>query len=184
MERLNPRSRSDVFGRKINRTHSTSLAMGLPWISIMLCSLAPILPLIAPAPILPPLGYIALLAWRLPRPGLLPMWAGFPLGFFDDLYSGQPFGCAILLFSGTLIAIDLLEVRFPWRGFWQDWGVTAVFITAYLVLSGLVSGADLTFIQLRVIIPQLLMGIVLYPAFAYAIGLLDRLRLLRVRRLS
>ena len=62
-----------------------------------------------------------LLGWRMVRPGLLPLWAGAPLGAFDDLVSGQPFGSAILLWSLAMIAIELIETRFPWRGFWQDW---------------------------------------------------------------
>lgn len=184
MERLNPRARKDVFGSKINRTHFAALAIGLPWATIMLASLSPLLPIIPPAPIVPPFAYLMLLAWRLPRPGLLPLWAGFPLGLVDDLYSGQPFGSGILLFSVTIVAIDLLEVRFPWRGFWQDWGVAALFSSAYLLLAGMFSGAELTFIQLRVIIPQVILTIMLYPVLSNVVTLLDRLRLLRLRRIN
>ena len=54
--------------------------------------------------------------WRMLRPGLLPLWAGLPMGLFDDMYSGQPLGSGILLFSLTLIALDLIELRFPWSG--------------------------------------------------------------------
>jgi hypothetical protein len=60
--------------------------------AILFGSLPPWLPIIAPAPVPPPLGFLLLLAWRLLRPGLLPPWAGLPLGLFDDLYSGQPTG--------------------------------------------------------------------------------------------
>lgn len=184
MERLNSQARRDAFGKTINRDNSPALVFGIPWLTIVLGSLAPILPIIAPAPILPPLGLLFLIAWRLLRPGLLPLWAGFPFGLFDDLFSGQPFGSGILLFSLVLIALDLLELRFPWRNFWQNWLTTAVFLAAYLSAAALVSGAQITFVQLGVILPQLLLSIVAFPIIASLVALLDRVRLLRVRRIG
>lgn len=184
MERLNPRARSDAYGSKINRDHSSLLAYGIPWLSIVLGSMTPLLPVIAPAPVVPPLGFILMITWRVFRPGLLPLWAGLPLGFIDDLFSGQPFGSGILLFSIALIAIELIEIRFPWRGFWQDWLTAASLIAVYLAAAALLSGAALTVIQLGVIVPQLLLSIMLFPIVARVVSLLDRLRLLRVRRLG
>ena len=73
MERLNASARRDRFGSKLNRDHSPVLAFGIPWLTIVLASMVPLLPVIAPAPILPPLGFIFLLAWRMARPGLLPL---------------------------------------------------------------------------------------------------------------
>jgi hypothetical protein len=109
---LNPRSRQDRFGRKINRAHSPVLAHVMPWATILLGSFVPLMPIIAPGPILPPFGFMVMVAWRQIRPGLLPMWAGFPLGLFDDLFSGQPFGCGILLFSLAMLGLEVLEARF------------------------------------------------------------------------
>ena len=170
-------------GRRINRDHLPILAFGLPWLSVMAGSLAPWLPIIAPAPVLPPIGFIVLLGWRLLRPGLFPLWAGVPLGFFDDLYSGQPIGSGILLFSLTLLAIELIEMRFPWRGFLLDWGLASVIMAIYLSASALVSGASITLVQLNLIIPQLVLSVVLYPLVARLIAILDRVRLTRVRRI-
>ena len=184
MERLNPQSRRDPFGSRINRTQLPLLAYGLPWLTIMLGSLTPWLPVIAPAPVLPPFGYMLLLAWRLLRPGLLPLWAGLPLGLFDDLYSGQPLGSGVLLFSLTLLAIELIELRFPWRTFLLDWLTESAMLAAYIAFAGLFSGAALTLVQLTVIVPQLLLSIVLFPIIARMVSFLDRLRLMRVRRIS
>lgn len=184
MERLNPSARSDVFGRKINRDHSPVLANGMPWITIILGSLAPLLPIIAAAPILPPVSYMLLVAWRLARPGLLPMWAGIVLGFIDDLFSGQPLGSAILLFSLTMIAIELLELRFPWRSFLQDWLTATVLLVCYLVSAAFLSGTDIGSIHLVLLLPQLLLSVILYPIIAKMVALLDRLRLTRVRRIG
>jgi rod shape-determining protein MreD len=184
IEQINPRARRDAFGSKINRDHSPLLAFGLPWASIMLASLTPLLPVIAPAPVMPPFAYLLLLAWRLMRPGLLPLWAGLPLGAFDDLYSGQPFGSAILLFSLTLIGLELVDARFPWRSFWQDWLIAIGLIAAYLVLALALSGARPHEGELVALAPQFLLSIVIFPAIARIVSLLDRLRLLRIRRLG
>lgn len=184
MERLNPRSRRDPYGARINRAQLPILAYGLPWLTILLGSLTPWLPVIAPAPILPPFGLLFLLAWRLLRPGLLPLWAGLPLGLFDDLYSGQPLGSGILLFSLALLIIELIEIRFPWRNFWLDWVTAAGILVPYLAIAAMISGAALTFVQLSVIGPQVLLSIVLFPLIARLVAVLDRLRLMRVRRLS
>jgi len=181
---INPRARRDAFGSKINRDHSPLLAYAVPWLSIMLASLTPLLPIIAPAPIVPPLAYMLLLAWRLMRPGLLPSWAGLPLGAFDDLFSGQPFGSGILLFSLTLIGIELLDARFPWRSFWQDWIIAIGLLAAYLVLGALVSGAHIQRGLYIALVPQFVLSVVMFPIVARVVSMLDRLRLLRVRRLA
>ncbi len=116
-------------------------------------------------------------------PGLLPVWAGFPLGAFDDLFSGQPFGCAILLWSLTMLGIELVEARFPWRGFFQDWLFASVIVTAYLFIAALFSGARIGGIALVSLLPQLIFSLVLIPIVSRLVAGLDRLRLMRVRLL-
>lgn len=181
---INPRARRDAFGSKINRDHSPLLAFGVPWASILIASLTPLLPIIAPAPIVPPLAFMVLLAWRLMRPGLLPLWAGLPLGAWDDLFSGQPFGSGILLFSLALIGIEILDARYPWRGFWLDWLLASAILALYLAAAALVSGAHIAPVELSMIVPQLVLTILLYPIVARLVALLDRARLTRVRRLG
>lgn len=184
MEQLNPQSRRDPYGSRINRRESAIRAYGLPWATIMLGSLTPWLPIIAPAPLLPPFGFLLLLAWRMLRPGLLPPWAGLPLGLFDDLYSGQPLGSGVLLFSVALIVIEIVEIRFPWRTFWLDWLTACCIATPYLIIAALFSGAPLTLVQLGVIAPQILLSLVLFPIISRVVAMLDRFRLKRVRQID
>jgi len=184
MEQLNPQSRRDPYGSRINRAQLAPLVYGLPWLTILLGSLTPWLPVIAPAPVLPPFGFLLMLAWRLLRPGLLPPWAGLPLGLFDDLYSGQPMGSGVLLFSIALIVVELVEIRFPWRNFWLDWLTATGLIVPYLVLAALISGVPMTVVQLSVIAPQILLSVMLFPIIARVVAMLDRLRLMRVRRID
>lgn len=184
MERLNPRSRSDAYGSRINRSHSTLLASIVPWGSILLCSVLPIFFIATGLPVVPPLGFLMLIAWRLVRPGLLPVWAGFPLGLFDDLFSGQPLGCAILLWSITLIAIDLVETRFPWRTFVQDWFTAGLALVLYVPATLLLSGAEPTLPAAIALGPQIVLSIFLFPLAARLVSGLDRLRLTRWRKIA
>lgn len=178
---INPRSRSDRFGTKINRDHSALLSYGIPLLTIVVGSLAPILPLVASGPVMPPLGYMMLIGWRLVRPGMLPVWIGFPLGAFDDLFSGQPFGSAILLWSLSMLAIDAIEARFPWRGFWQDWTTASVLLVTYILVGAALVSRESGAMLLPLVIPQILLSVLLVPIIARMIAFFDRIRLLRVK---
>ena len=181
---LSSRARRDRYGSKINRAHSPALAHAVPWVSIMLGSLLPQLPIASAVPLSPPLGFLMLLSWRLVRPGLLPVWAGFPLGAFDDLFSGQPFGCAILLWSLTMLGMELFEAKFPWRGFLQDWLVMSVIAAGYLVTAALFSGGRIGGTMLLVLGPQFVFTVALIPILSRFVAGLDRFRLTRVRSLG
>lgn len=155
--------------------------MTLPWVLVMLGSLSPTWPIVSSAPVLPPLGFLIYLAWHQLRPGVFPIWAGLPLGLFDDLYSGQPLGSAVLLWSLVTIVVDTVEARFPWRGFLYDWVVAAALIGAYLPLSlGLANAAGAS-TPMVVILPQVAISILIFPLIGRLVGLVDRLRLLPVR---
>lgn len=171
----------DRFGKTINRDHSVILALGVPLLTILLGSLSPLLPVIAAGPVMPPFGFMILLAWRIVRPGLLPPWIGLPLGAFDDLFSGQPFGNAILLWSIAMLSMDAIEARFPWRGFWQDWATASGMIVAYLVLGALFAGGNFTPERFVLIVPQLLLSVLLFPIIARMVAFFDRVRLFRIK---
>ena len=172
------RQLTDPFRKKINRAPSPLVARAVPWLTIMLASLAPTWPVIASAPVMPPLGFLFLLSWRQLRPGLLPVWAGLPLGLFDDLYSGQPFGSAMLLWSLAMIALDVVEARFPWRDFLFDWLEAACLIALLLLLSLAFANAAGGATHIRVLVPQIAMAVLVYPMIGRIVWLFDRFRLL------
>lgn len=184
MERNDPRSRSDAYGSRINRSHSPLLANIVPWISIMLGVLLAVFPIATALPLFPPLGFLMLIGWRLVRPGLLPVWAGMPLGLFADLFDGQPFGFAIFAWSLALIAIELVETRFPWRAFWQDWFSAGILTLVYLIGGWLLSGAPPTIPSLVALVPQLVLSVLIFPIIARLIAMLDRFRLTRWRSMA
>lgn len=184
MERLDPRARSDIYGQRINRAPYPWRMRSVPYASIMIASVLPVLLIADTMPLAPSFGFLMLLAWRMVRPGLMPLWAGAPLGAFDDLLSGQPFGFAIFLWSLALIAIELIETRFPWRGFWQDWFTASVMTIIYWLASLLFSGATITPEMVGVAAPQALIAVLLYPIIARMVSGLDRFRLARARKLD
>jgi rod shape-determining protein MreD len=174
----------DQAGRKrINRVPSPFLARGLPWASVMISSILPGMLLIASAPILPPLGFLAFVAWRQLRPGLMPVWAGLPLGIFDDLYSGQPVGSAVLLWSLAAIVLDEIEERLPWRNFLTEWLVAMALILAYIVLSLFIANIVGASTPLHVIVPQIVISLLCYPFVGRVVALADRFRLIPFREI-
>lgn len=170
--------------RRMNRAPSPVLARGVPWASVMAASLLPGWIVIASAPVLPPLGLLMLLAWRQLRPGLLPVWAGLPLGLFDDLYSGQPMGSAVLAWSVSMILLDVIETRFPWRNFLMEWIVASAMIAGTIILSLALANAAGGGTQLLAIVPQVLIAIFAYPLVARLVAMLDHFRLVRIMELG
>ena len=136
---------------------------------------------IASGPLVPPLGYLMLVAWRQLRPDLLPVWAGLPLGLIDYLFSGQPFGSAILLWSVTMLGLDILEYRFPWRNFVTEWLVASTMIVVYLVVSLGFANAAGGATSIRVLAPQMLLGVLAYPGGGRIVARIDQARLTRFR---
>ncbi len=148
----------------------------IPVASVVIASLAPLLPVIATTPLMPPFGFIMLLSWRLLRNDLWPVWAALPLGAFDDLFSGAPLGSAMALWAIAFLAIDLIDRRFVWRDQWQDWGIASALIAAYLVgalllvrLTG--GGAPIT-----LLLPQIALSALTFPLLARLAAVLDRWR--------
>ncbi len=169
------------FGQpRINRAPSKILAISAPWLLVMLGSLSPLWPIIASGPVIPPLGFLLLVIWQQLRPGLFPVWAGLPLGLFDDLFSGQPFGSAVMLWSASMILLDLFEARFPWRSVVFNWLVASCLTLVYLVCAAWLAGANHT--AFAVIWPQVLLSILVCPILAQLVSMTDRFRLIPIRK--
>jgi rod shape-determining protein MreD len=173
----------DMVRNRIDRAPLPLLAGGLPWASVMFVAMVSFSPIIASAPVLPPLAFIMFLSWRILRPGLLPIWAGLPLGLFDDLYSGQPLGSGVLLWSLTLLAMEIIDERFLWRGFVQDWLAASGLITAYVLLAASFAGLAAGYPLPLATGPQLLISLALFPVMTSVVAWLDRVRLIPLRRL-
>lgn len=169
----------------IQHAPSPVLAYLTPWATIILASAASCLPITATSPLMPPLGFLVLLCWRQLHPGLLPVWAGLPLGFADDLISGQPMGSGILTWSIAMLALDIIEYRWPWRNFVVEWLVAAGMIVVYILFAALIANAAANGpgggAPLYLLVPQMMFSVFLYPVIARLVARLDSLRLVRYR---
>lgn len=150
-------------------------ARALPWASVVAASALTVIPAVATLPILPPLGLVALLTWRLLARFALRPWAAAPLGLFDDLVSGQPLGGAVLLWSLCFLVIDVIELRLAERSFLLDWLIAAGLIGAVLLL-GRLAAAPLDAPLAGVLSVQVASSVLLFPAAARLVAWVDRRR--------
>ena len=150
-------------------------ARALPPVTVAAASTLTILPGIAHFPILPPLGLLVLLAWRLLAPGALRRWAPAALGFYDDLLSGQPLGSAVLLWSLAFFLVDLVDQRVLFRDFGLDWLIASAAIAMCLVGGRFLAtpvGAPVD----TMLLTQTVASILLFPLAARFCGWIDRKR--------
>jgi rod shape-determining protein MreD len=143
----------------------------------MIGSMTPLLPIIATAPVMPPWGLLVLLAWRMLHRNLWPVWMGIPLGVFDDIFSGQPLGSAMMLWTLALLGLDVLDRRMIWRDFWQEWGIAGALVAAMLLLQLLISYATGGATNPLLLLPQMLLSILAFPLVARTCAMLDDWRL-------
>lgn len=164
------------YRSRINRQPSQFRIKFIPPITVILGSMVTALPIVTDYPILPPMGLLILLSWRLIRPGYWTVWAGFPLGMVDDIFSGQPFGSAALLWSLVFIALEALDRRVVSRDYWQDWLIASISIIFVLICGMLIIDFQSNFLRLEILMPQILLSILLYPFVTRLIGAIDKWR--------
>jgi rod shape-determining protein MreD len=150
----------------------------IPAVTVMAASMiVAMIPYIATAPVIPPLGFVMVLAWRLLRSDIWPVWGALPLGLFDDLFSGAPIGTAMALWTITFIVIDLIDRRFVWRDHWQDWAIAAAAITAFLVMSLAFETFAGGGTPMVLLLPQIVISILIFPVLSRIAAMFDRWRL-------
>jgi len=151
----------------------------IPIVSTLIASTITALPLVLSIPVLPPLGLMMALAWRLRRPEMWPAWMALPLGLFDDLFSGAALGTAMTLWTIVFLAIDAVDSRPLWRDYWLDWGIAAcaiLFCGLNQWTFALFTGGGGVFWP---VLPQVGFAIILFPAMARICANLDSWRLSR-----
>jgi rod shape-determining protein MreD len=168
---------SREYESRLYREQSPFRMFAIPVASVMLASMLTAMPVLEDQALLPPFGFLIFLGWRLLQPGLWPMWAGLPFGLFDDIFSGQPFGSAGLLWSLMMIAIQLIDVRAVWRDHWQDWLIAAVTIIIALFMGHWIVGLAFTKPGAVTLMPQIMLSVLLFPLVIRFCARLDRIRL-------
>lgn len=149
----------------------------VPVISTIMAILFGLFPLVVTSPLLPDIGFLVLLAWRLLRPEIWAPPVALAFGLFDDLMSGHPLGQSMALWTSIFLALELIEARAGYRDFWFDWLYALVAIAFHAAGAwyiGVLMGSATPFVQL---LPQLIIAVVAYPAVARLVYGLDRWRL-------
>lgn len=160
--------RPSKFGEPVSERRRSWIAAA----TVVLGSLTVLVPVVATLPLLPPFGLLVLLAWRLRNQAILPVWAGLPLGLFDDLVSGQSLGSAMALWTAAIVMIDIVDSRLVWRDFWQDWVLAGACIAGTLILQRLVAAPLLAHVD-TVILLQIVISVALYPLVALVCARID-----------
>lgn len=149
----------------------------LPSVSVIIGSMLPLIPIVAQWPILPPLGLMMFLAWRLLRPEIWAIWAGLPFGLLDDLISGNRLGTSVLLWTAIMIALDMADNRMIWRDYWLDWLVAAALLVSYIILAMTIATLVTGGWGLEPLLPQIAVTVLLVPFVMRFCARLDRWRL-------
>ena len=165
---------------RLYRRQSPTRMRITPSITGLFGSMLPLmLPIFADMPILPPIGFIIFLAWRLLRADIWALWAGFPLGLFDDVFSGQPFGSGALLWSVALLTIELIEQRQVARDYIQNWIIAGVAILIALLAGAWFVGLQQARPPFMAVMPQIIISVLVFPLVMRVVAGIDRWRLAR-----
>lgn len=151
----------------------------VPLLTTIAAILLSLLPIVATSPLIPDLGFLMLLTWRLLRPEVWKPYTALALGLLSDLVSGNPIGQAMLLWTATFLILEVIDSRLGFRDYLMDWLIAAAAIIFQSVGAwyiALLMGSE---IRLAVLAPQIVLGVVAYPLVAQIVLALDRWRLAR-----
>jgi rod shape-determining protein MreD len=151
----------------------------VPMLSTVAAILLALLPFVVSTPIIPDLGFLALITWRLLRPEIWPAQVALGFGLFADLVSGHPLGQSMLLWTLVFLLFDLVDSRLGFRDYLMDWLLAAAAILLHgagVWYIALLMGSDINFL---VMLPQIGVSVLAYPLVARVVLGLDRWRLKR-----
>jgi rod shape-determining protein MreD len=164
------------YDPRLRRAPSAIETQLVPIVTTLLASMAPLLPQVATAPTMPPWGLLVLLGWRLLDRDIWPVWMALPLGLFDDMFSGQPLGSAMFLWTSAFLIIEVFDRRMIWRDYKEDWTIAAALIAMVLVGGLVTARATGGATPLYVILPQIAISALCFPMIVRFCAAIDRLR--------
>ena len=149
----------------------------VPLLTTLGACLLDALPIVMSTPLVPDFGFLVLIAWRLLRPELWTATVALPLGFFNDLVAGLPIGQSMALWTLTFLIFDVIDSRVLFRDFWMDWLIAVLAIFLYIGGSWFIGRAMGNVMHFSVLLPQIALSILAYPAVSRLVLTLDRWRL-------
>lgn len=109
---------------------------GVPALVSLALLVLMVMPLPLSVPAMPQLGLMAVLAWALLQPGLMPPWLAFFIGSFADLLFGLPLGVNATAFALLASIMRLVSPMFGRNGLMFDWLMVCVLLLLFAVLVG------------------------------------------------
>lgn len=149
----------------------------VPLASTIFAILLALLPFVVATPLIPDLGLMVMVAWRLLRPEIWTANTALGLGLLNDLVAGNPLGQSMLLWTSLFLIFDLIDSRLGFRDYLMDWTIAATAIAgvhAGAWYIALLLGGDTSF---TIVLPQIALGALAYPIVARIVVGLDRWRL-------
>lgn len=155
----------------------TPFAAFIPAASVVAASFLAALPVVSMSGWFPDFGFLVLIAWRLLRSDPWPAWWAAPLGLVNDMFTGQPIGFSIALWSATMLALDLIDRRTMWRDYWIEWGLAAVFLFIHEWLEWQIAAATGAVVPFTRVLPPVLVATFTFPLVAWVVSRIDQWRL-------
>jgi rod shape-determining protein MreD len=163
-------------GRRIGQGPRVG-ASYVPAATVVAASLLSALPIVSTSGWYPDFGFLMLIAWRLLRSDPWPAWWAAPLGLANDLITGAPVGLSVILWTGTMLVLDLIDRRTMWRDYWIEWGLAALLLFINETAewwTATIMGAPMPFTW---VLSPLLISVFAFPITAWIVARVDRWRL-------
>ena len=152
-------------------------ASTVPAASVIVASLLCALPIITGSGWYPDFGFLILISWRLLRSDPWPAWWTAPMGLVNDLFTGAPIGLSVALWSATMLALDLIDRRTMWRGYWTEWVVAGVLLAIDELAQWRIAAAVGAAVPFTAMLPPFLVSVCIFPFAAWVVSRIDRWRL-------
>lgn len=153
------------------------LARLIPAVTVGAASAFALLPVVTELGWVPDVGFLLLIAWRLLRGDVIPAWWAAPLGLVNDLLTGSPIGLSVVIWTTSMLLLDLLDRRTMWRDYWVEWGLAALLLIGNETIRWWVDGLMGAPTRYASIVPPIVISILVFPLAAWAASRLDRWRL-------
>ena len=152
-------------------------AARVPAASVVIATLLALLPIVSLTGWWPNVGLLMLVAWRLHRADPWPAWWAAPMGFVNDVVTGNPIGLSVALWPAMMLLMDAVDRRTQWRDYWIEWALAAVLIALVKLAEWRVASIGGAPVPLATLLPSIGIAIFCFPIAALAVARLDRWRL-------
>lgn len=151
--------RMDVFSRQLTPLFLTLFLILISSVPYEVPGLVRVMPLFS---------LIAIFHWGVYRAELLPPYAVFFIGLFQDALSGVPMGVFTLIYVLVYNVVTAQQRFFARKSFYVVWlGFGLVSAGATVVIWGLLSLIQASVIDPRAVASQYVIGLGFYPIVAY-----------------